>query len=245
MTFDEWKVKASEFPTIGDAERWRQANGVEVEGLPAPTRNTGMAATPQPTGALPGAAPQGEMDVVRQQLIGYPERQAMERKAQFEAGQKRLAEMYGGPSTSQTLFALSQALLSPRPYGGFAGTLYNVSQALGGIQQQRTEADRAREEAQYKLQQQYAQAGSEDELKSLELRYKLLKEQQDTAEAAAKVRTGFNPITGELVNMDTGILIENTELPVLTPEQVGEMSRDPKYKGYKFRTTDGREMEIK
>jgi len=58
-------------------------------------------------------------------------------------------------------------------------------------------------------------------------------------------RTGFNPLTGDLTDMDTNELVEDQNLPVLTPEQALVAAQDPNKKGMRFRTTDGRTREIK
>lgn len=198
MTFEEWKVKASEFPSLGAAEEWRAQNGVEVEGLPSPEssqRWRGQYDKPAPVGGggLTVAAQQSqdapemdEADTLRQEIMGYPAKQRVAREAQFKAAQERIGQMYGGPSQSQMLFALSQALLGPRKYGGFAGTMYNVSQALGGIGQAREDAMRKRAEAEFELRQAYDTGASNDELEALKLRYQLVKEKNDLAAAQAK-----------------------------------------------------------
>lgn len=197
MTFEEWKVKAGEFPSMGAAERWRTENNVEVEGLPNPQAAgqwRAQLSEQQPTGGLGMAAqqpqtgkpPMEEAEAIRQEIIGYPTKQKLAREAQFKAAQDRIAQMYGGPSQSQMLFALSQALLSPRKYSGFAGTMYNVSQALGGIGKAQEDANRKRAEAEFELKQAYDTGASNDELEALKLRYQLVKEANDVAAAQAK-----------------------------------------------------------
>lgn len=169
---------------------------------------------------------------------GLSERQQAQRAAMFEQGQQNIQQMYGGPTTGDTLLSLSQALLSPRRYRGFGGTMYNVSQALGGIGQQETEAKRRREEALFNLQQSYTTGEMQGERTALDRELELLKIKEP------RRRTGFNPITGDLQDMDTGEPIEDG-IPTLTFEQVAAASRDPNNRGKQFRTTDGRIMRIK
>lgn len=210
MTFEEWKVKAGEFPSMGAAERWRTENNVEVEGLPNPQAAgqwRAQLSDQQPTGGLNMAAqqpqtgkpPMEEAEALRQEIVGYPTKQKLAREAQFKAAQDRIAQMYGGPSQSQMLFALSQALLSPRKYSGFAGTMYNVSQALGGIGKAQEDANRKRAEAEFELKQAYDTGASNDELEALKLRYQLVKEANDLAAERAKAgqpKYQFDTTTG-------------------------------------------------
>lgn len=237
ISMKELDAKAQELGTIGAALKWAEANGYAVDGSdgsaelpPVPGR------TPvyeQPTGALQMAAkpnaepsaepaqPQGglsEMQQLRRDILSYPGQQAARRKADFEAGQKYLAQMYAGPSRSQQLFALSKALLSPKPYRGFAGTMANISGALGDIGTARDEAQRKRAQAELELQKAYNAKTADSDYEALKLRYQLA---SDEAEAMAKAnkppRTGFNPITGKLTDMDTG-------LPVAPPPpRLGEV----------------------
>lgn len=57
-------------------------------------------------------------------------------------------------------------------------------------------------------------------------------------------RTAISPVDGRIYDLDTGAVIEppSAELPTLTPEQVAEARRAGKH--MRFRTVDGREMEI-
>lgn len=276
MTFEEWQAKAGEFPSLGAAEQWRQANGVDVAGLPPPQVSANWSAidrsapradlsvvrqpvTGAQTPAMVAQTPQGqatmnttgglpvpsEAEALMTELRAMPAKAEQRAKDRFARGALDIQQMYGGPDTSQMLFALSNALLSPTKYRGFGGTMSNISQALQQIGQQRTSAEQKRGEALANLRASYAEGIDDREYKSLDARTKLLKLQQDAEQAASKRRTGFNPVTGELVDMDSGAPISGgAGLPVLTPEQVSQMSRDPRNRGTRFQTTDGREMEI-
>lgn len=137
-------------------------------------------------------------------LAAYPEEVARAKAAQFAAGQKYINENYQGPSTSQRLWALSQALLAPRPYKGFAGTMANISQAFGNIGQQQEAAEQKRKEALFQLQQQYG-PGSDIEAKgtayktAADLAMKQYIADTRAAEAArkgAEPKLDFDTVTG-------------------------------------------------
>jgi hypothetical protein len=180
-----------------------------------------------------------ELAALAVELRGIPEKRAAMRDAQFKAAQERIQKMYGGPSSSQRLWALSQALLSPKPYKGFAGTLYNINQALGGMSERSEEAELRREQALAELQQSYDTSKFGDESEALKLRYQIGKEQAAERKAARKPDYRVIPEGGALVDIK-----EFANLPVLTPEEYAQIRGDPRYKGFKFRTADGRPMEI-
>lgn len=215
-----------------NAAMLRQNNNVPTEG--ATMAQTPVSPQQAPQGALAAAA-QPQMSAAPPELAALMGEMKAERERQFTAGQQRIEQMYGGPSQTQQLWALAQALLSPTPYRGFAGSMYNVSRALGGISEQQAEAEQKRKEALLNLQNAYSGGLSSDRMKELELRYGLA---EKDAEARARVakeaekgpRTGFNPVTGELVNMETGAPIEE-------PEPAVGMTRT--YKGRTFRFVGG------
>lgn len=177
---------------------------------------------------------------LQKEIISSQERQRTMRQQQLAEATRLLQERRLGPSRTEQLLQLSAAFLQPRQYKGFGATLQNVLPVLA--QQQATErtGKDARAEELMKLQHMYQNNEAEGETASLKARMDLLK----LAGQASKARPGFNPITGALVDMNTGEPIE-AELPVLTPEQVAAASQDPANKGREFRTTDGRVMRIK
>ena len=170
-------------------------------------------------------------------------RQALQRdqQAYYDQMAKQLEQRRTGPSTSEQLFELSAALARPTTVRGFSGVLNNVMPVL---QQQarakregmegRTEALNALQMAQMKVKQGLADTEVDTELALAKL----------MAKPVAKPRTGFNPLTGELVDMNTGRPVTDAPLPTLTPEQVAEMARNPANRGKKFLTVDGRPMEM-
>lgn len=139
-------------------------------------------------GALPGGtAMRGLMDLAREQQ-DYATQRERALTDRFEQGQKDIEQRYGGPSLSQTLFALSRALLAPRPYRGFAGTMYNVNEALGGISGQARTAEQNRAEALAQLRASYEGDIDKAKLGSMEARRKLLEAQIESENAQAKAR---------------------------------------------------------
>ena len=179
MKMSDWLTQASKFPTHEDAERYRLANNIEIED----TGELPPVAQQQPAGGLSQAnppqasAPQtstleyGNLDFTKLRddpnaffkVILDAQRAADERAAQssaqlYEEGRRRIMEKYAGPSQSERLFALSRAMLSPRKVPGFKGFLGNVVGALGENATAMQQAQRAREEQLFALQQQYQQA---------------------------------------------------------------------------------------
>lgn len=165
-------------------------------------------------------------------------------KQLYEEGRKRIMEKYAGPSQSERLFALSRAMLSPTDFPGFKGFLGNVTGALSENAKAQRMAEQAREEQLFNLQQQYQQ-GAAQRAAALPKTAADLATKYMAATKPTQRRTGFNPITGRLQYMDTGEPVAGGDIPVLTPEQVAALSRDPRNRGMKFKTVDGRQMEIK
>ena len=263
----EFDAKAQELGTVGAAARWASENGYELP--PAEDSAQGglnMAASQEiampedddpdveaQDEELGGLGGLGNLDysTIRSDPnffnnLSRAYEQADQRAAQsaqqlYEQGRQRILEKYAGPSEAQRLYALSAALLRPTKVRGFKGMLGNI---MGNLEQDSTarrQAEMSREEKLFALQQQYLQGETSREAARP-------KTALDLAKAAAlaskpeKRRTGFDPVK----DMDTGELIgEGGELPVLSPEKVAILSRDPRNRGMKFRTDDGRVMEIK
>ena len=212
MQMSDWLKIAAKFPSNAEAEEYRTANGIEIvdNGGELPPLPGQTPVYEQPTGGLnmatQTAAPQqkpplSEKEALRQEILGYPGKQQLAREAQFKSAQERIAQMYGETSRSDMLFALSQALLAPRPYRGFGGTMYNVSQALGGISKADEEAKRKRAAAEYELQQAYGKASEGDALNALKLRYELVSDEEEAlAKANKPPRTvGTQVLGGQVV----------------------------------------------
>lgn len=246
LSTEDFDAMVQKLGSVGAAMRWAQENGYKVNWndasmeLPAlPGQEPvyeqqpvgGLSMAPEQMEAAPEAGgeatPSGGLSSfadLEKELLGYPAKQAKQRQQAFEQGQQYIAQAYAGPSVSQQLFALSKALLSPKPYRGFAGTMANVSSALSDVAKTREEASRKRAMAEMELKNSFDKGSEDDYYEALKLRYQIGKAQQDAAKPQ-KQRTGFNPVTGQLVDMDTG-------LPVSPPPpKVGEVRKGYRYLG--------------
>lgn len=157
------------------------------------------------------------------------EKIAASKRATFEAGLEEIKRRrYGAPTTSEQLAALSQALLSPRRQRGIAGTFANLAPVFGQMASLQTSAEEKRAEAEQRLRQQYASDTDAAMLAALEVEGEALEpliRAYGALAKPAKQRTGFNPVTGALVDMDTG-------LPVTPPPpEIGEVRGGYKYLG--------------
>lgn len=145
------------------------------------------------------AAPPSELAALREAVIAHSGKEAAMLDAQFKAAQERIQKMYGGPSSSERLWALSQALLAPKPYRGWAGTMYNVSGIMGDMADYERETAFERDKALLDLQQSYDKRKLDSEGNTLELRYKIAKEDEDTRREALKAmapKYDVDPISG-------------------------------------------------
>lgn len=236
--------KAGGVPRFAETRKYvtgfRNLIGARGQMTPAPQSATPASVAPQEppmdeteeaTGALSGlggglgGAPTSEEWTDLQRRSGeQATRTAANRKQQFEEDRQLIQQMYGGPSSSERLWALSQALLSPKPYKGFGGTLYNVTRSLGEMRGEQETADRRRSEALLRLRQSYTGAEDEAATGALDRELEFLKARY-AANKPGKQRTGFNPITGDLTDLDTG-------LPITPPApKVGEVRRGYRYLG--------------
>lgn len=156
-------------------------------------------------------------------------RQGLQRDQQafYDLMARQLEQRRVGPSTSEQLFELSAALARPTTVRGFSGVLNNVMPVL---QQQarakregmegRTEALNALQMAQMKVKQGLADTEVDTELALAKL----------MAKPAPRRRTGFNPLTGRLEDMDTGEVI-TPPAAAPPPPAVGEVRDGYQYLG--------------
>lgn len=154
----------------------------------------------------------GPQDIYRsvreleQQREAFAARQAEDRRQRFERAAAELEQRKYGPSRAEQLLALSAAFAAPRRYKGFGATLENILPVLGQTAAARRQGDQTRADAMLELEQRYAQAGMDSEANALKGREGMLR----TLAALAKEkkrRTGFDPVSGDLKDMDTGELI--------------------------------------
>jgi hypothetical protein len=93
-------------------------------------------------------------DVYKQQMAAQ-RAEELAAKDRYEAARARIEARNQGPSTSEQLFAISQALLAPRKYRGIAGTIGKLSGAFGDISEAQRRAEMSREEQLAKFDEAY------------------------------------------------------------------------------------------
>lgn len=172
---EEWDeyVRAN-FGTIPEAEAWRNANNVSVEGMPEPTYSGGLSLgsarmDPEdetempPAGVLPfksvGEWAQGMQGLSAEQAA-YGRQQETERKQLYEAARKALEERRSGPSEAERWYALSAAIGTPMIRPSFGGVMRNVSSAMADFGKAKREAEMSRADALAALEQSYMGANT-------------------------------------------------------------------------------------
>lgn len=196
-----------------------------------PVSGLGVRAQPVPAAKAVPADSYSDLAVRIQQ-------QSDARKAYFDKLAEQLKAKRYAPSASERLFAISAALAQPTRVPGFGGVLANVTPVFQQFEKDKRAAEEARAADMEKLG--LARLGVGDaEIKTAldlqELRARYAKAQEDANKPDYRVV----PEGGSLVN-----LREVMKLPVYTAEQVAVMSQDPANRGIKFRTVDGRILEM-
>lgn len=251
ISMRELNAKAQELGTVGEALQWAAANGYEVD----PNGSTAeLPPLPgqQPVYDEPGGLTQattapeepeaddedlgaGDVDFTKLSdpaAFNQLYRQSLAQQAEYErtAAQRfaeakaRLEEKYRGPNTAEQLFSLSRALLSPRSVPGFAGAMGQIVGSFEDVEKAKRQAENARAEQLAALQAQYDQGRFQRAGAGQKTLTDLLKTYA-AVNKPVKARTGFNPITGKLVDMDSG-------LPVIPPPpRLGEVRDGYRYIG--------------
>ena len=125
-------------------------------------------------------------------------------KQRYEEGRQRIEQMRLGPTRSEQLMAISQALLSPSPYRNrFKGTLANLSQVAGPMVGANRRAELEKAEMLRQLTEQYEDRALNVRKTAADLGVELAK-----AAKPRTLRSALHPVTGEVVNLDTGEKIE-------------------------------------
>ena len=166
--------------------------------------------------------------------LGEREAAAMQQVARSRAERLREAEekiragRYGMPSSSEQLFALSAAMLSPKPFRGLAGTMSNILPVLGDISQARRTSDEGREMALAKLRAGYADDTETSDLARIKAERAGMLDLMKVYGPLAKPRkanNAFNPQTGRLTDTDTGEIVEtpNERLQRVPPQAVATL----------------------
>jgi len=229
MTREQYEILKQ---TMGpeEADKLVATFGTKVDGQP-PMQNPAP-----PVGALAQAAP--PQDDLSARVQAYEGEALRGTEDRFARQREAIEKMYGGPSSSDMLFALSRALLAPREVRGFAGTMANVTDALSGVSQARRSAEQKRAEALLNLESSYGKDTMGLRGESLDRQVQLAEYQAKQAEAARKAAEPnyrFNPVSGALMP-DPG---KGDNLGMLTPEQAAVAARDPRNKGKSFYTNNG------
>ena len=190
--------------------------------------------------AIGGLSVYGDADV--KAAMAEEKKLAGEREKYYDRIAKALEEKRYGPSFSERMFQLSAAFAAPTSTRGFSGVMGNVMPVLAAQQKARREGEISRREALEQL-----------EANRLTNKLGLARQDTQTKIALAKLNAAANkPVDafkGAVYDPSTNRWVMRPGTagapPVLTPEQVAQLSRDPKNRGMKFYTTDGRPMEIK
>ena len=181
-----------------------------------------------------------QLAVLQREQADAQERARKVRQQQLQQATETIKARRYGPSRAEQLFALSAALAQP-VRGGWGQVWSNVAPVLAQNAAARREGAQTREDKLLDLQQKYALGQIEDEQAGIRDRVSMLRA---TASALkpARQRTGFNPQTGRLYDLDTGaeIPLQTTGgadgIPtVSSPDEAMKLPR-----GTRFRTPDGR-----
>ena len=171
-------------------------------------------------------------------LVSRIEKQSADRQAYFEELAEKLKAKRYGPSASERLAAMSAALAQPTRTPGFGGLLANVTPVFEQYAKDKRAAEEARASDMEKLGLARLNMGDSEIKTALDLQE--LRDRYAARMAAAnKPDYRVVPPGGSLVDVKG-----YANLPVYTAEQVAVMSQDPANRGTKFRTVDGRILEM-
>lgn len=243
---EAWRAKNNlivgvppEEPAMDETEAdYEGDEGYDEEELPPekPTARSQLAVAG--TGGLGGA---DSMYGAYQQAQANVAKQMETNLALLKAAQQRLRERRIGPSESEKWLAIAAALGKPTRTGAFGESLSNLTETLGD---QRAAARKAQEERESLLEQYGLKIGGE-QLRMLQTGATQAGQAYRAAVAANKPK---DPYAGAVWDADAQRWVMRPGSPggppVLSVEQAAELAKDPKNRGMKFYTTDGRPMEI-
>ena len=156
--------------------------------------------------------------------------------------QKALRERRLGPSNREKWFAIAAALGQPTRTGSFGESLGNLNKSLAEIAAERRKAEDVREELGLKY-------GLEISGQKLRMLQAAANEAGEVYRAELAANKPKDPFAGAVWDADAQRWVmrpgSDAGPPVLTLERAAELSKDPKNRGMKFYTKDGRLMEIK
>jgi len=155
--------------------------------------------------------------------------QAANRQKQFEAAEEAIRQQrFGAPSTSEQLFALGAALLSPRRYTGFAGTLDKITPVFGKMDQLQRSAEAQRSEALEKLRREYLMGQDESAVAAARAQREGLGRIIPSVASATKpraARTALAQNSERVINLDTAeeIVPVSANLLRVPPEAIEQL----------------------
>ena len=165
----------------------------------------------------------------------------------FEEARKRLQAQRAGPSSAEQLFAIAAALQKPTRTGSFFEAFGNVGGAMSEAEKAKRESMMARDAmldkyglAQYESMADFAKA-------QLGESGDMLRAAIAAQTARGKRRTALSAFDGRVYDLDTGEVVETRvapDLPTYTPEQAAAAKAAAGGQPIRFRTVEGREMEI-
>lgn len=121
-------------------------------------------------------------------------------KQRYEEGRQRIEQMRLGPTRSEQLMAISQALLSPSPYRNrFKGTLANLSQVAGPMLGANRKAELQKAEMLRQLTEQYEDRALTAQKTAAELQAGLTKALRPRNRSLM-----IDPTTGQMYDRSTG-----------------------------------------
>jgi hypothetical protein len=134
------------------------------------------------------------------------QKQAANRQKQFEAAEAAIREKrFGAPTTSEQLFALGAALLAPRRYTGFAGTLDKIAPVFGQMDQLQRSAVAQRADALEKLRREYLLGADESAVAAARAQREGLGKIFPSVASATKPRAARTALGEDnvVINLDT------------------------------------------
>jgi len=153
-----------------------------------------------------------QMFAVQRQISDNTAKQDAMRRQQLERATQMLQQRQIGPTLSERLLALSAAFAQPSRTRGLAGVLGNVMPVLAEQTSMQRQGDQMRADKLMELENAYQNQQLTGQQQSLAQQLALLKTMAQYGKQPRR-RTGFNPITGDLQDMDTGEPIAGTSGP--------------------------------
>jgi hypothetical protein len=244
---DEWdEYVRKNFGTIPEAEAWRNANNVFVDGFPPPQYSGPLStggsagARPQPQGVstvdpeeeiddtLPGLTSfqnvgdwSGAMNALTADQIAATREQQASQKDLYDRARAAILERRYGPSEAERWYALSAAIGAPMVRPSFGGVMRNVSAAMGDFGKAKREAEMSRADALLALEQSYA--GSVSAAKQAEL-----KERRAALAAQGPVLARMARPSGSYSATPTGVIFNRgTGYPMPTASHINALLANP------------------